>query len=175
MSPLFSRSNAPPSSFITEDLTIEQIMGGNKLIRGFRVYLVIALLALATAAGALAANSVTPKPGRYDPKCPQGYQSICGEGVFIVLPGSRKIEKFAVVPWPNNPSNPSRGICGRDNPFIESRIGINGGKFAYSGTASGKKLTWTGKWVSRRKVTGTVKWAGCSTLVKYTAQLTPTP
>jgi hypothetical protein len=148
-------------------------MGRNKLIRGFRVYLVIALLALTTAAGALAAASVTPKPGRYYPKCPQGYKSICGEGIFIVIPGSQKMEKFAVVPWPNDKSNPSGGICGRDNPFIKTRIPIKNGKFSYVGTASGKKLTWTGKWVTRKKVTGTVKWAGCSTLVNYTALFTP--
>ena len=148
-------------------------MGGTSLRRGFRVYLVIALLALTTAAGALAAGSVTPKPGRYNPKCPQGYKQICGEGVFIVRPGSKQIDKFAVVPWPNDKSNPSTGICGRDNPFIKSRIAIKNGKFSYVGTASGKKLTWTGKWVTRKKVTGTVKWAGCSTLVSYTALFTP--
>ena len=143
------------------------------MIRGVRVYLVIALLGLTTTAGALAATSVTPKPGRYIPTCPQGYQSICGEGVFIVLPGSRKIEKIATVPWPNNPSKPSTGICGRGNPVITTRIPDQGRQVHLLGTASGKHLTWTGKWVTRKKVTGTVKWVGCSTLVKYTAQLTP--
>ena len=98
-----------------------------------------------------------------------------GEGVFIVLPGARKIEKFAVVPWPNNRSNPATGICGRDNPFIKTRIPITNGRFSYSGTASGKALTWTGKWTTPRRMAGTVKWAGCGTLVKYTAKLIPAP
>jgi hypothetical protein len=145
------------------------------LIRAFRIYLVIALLALATAAGALAANSVTPKPGRYNSKCPQGWKSGCGEAYFTVIANSRKIEKFASVPWPNKPSDPSVGICGRYNPNVNTRIAIKDGKFTYVGTVLGKKLTWKGKWVSRRKMTGTVKWAGCGTLVKYTAKWVPTP
>ncbi len=145
------------------------------MARGFRVFVTAALLLVACAAAALAASPPTPKPGRYDPTCPQGYSSICGEGVFIVLPGARKIEKFAVVPWPNNPSNPATGICGRDNPFIKTRIPITNGRFSYSGTASGKALTWTGKWTTPRRMAGTVKWAGCGTLVKYTAKLIPAP
>jgi len=121
-------------------------------------------------AASFGAGTVTPKPGRYDPDCPQGYQGICGEGVFIVIAGSKKLDKFAGVPWPNDPDDPSVGICGRYNPVVSERIPIKNGKFAYSGTASGKKFTWTGKWVSRKKVTGTVKWAGCATTVNYTAK-----
>ena len=124
----------------------------------------------ATAAVSAGAGTTSPKPGRYDPDCPQGYNSMCGEGVFIVVSGKPKIDKFANVPWPNDPGDPSVGICGRYNPVVSVRIPIKNGKFSYSGTASGKNFTWTGKWVSRKKVTGTVKWAGCGTTVNYTAK-----
>lgn len=151
------------------------------MLRGVRVYLVIALLALATAAGALA--GVSPKPGRYAPKCPQGYMSACGEGAFAVLPGGHKLANNSTVPWPNNPASPGIGICGRYNPFIAQKIAIKNGRFSwfsYTGTAKdpqgkGHKFTWTGHWINRQNMKGTVKWAGCSTLVKYTAKFYPTP
>jgi hypothetical protein len=133
--------------------------------------LVLVLLLPALSLG----GSVTPKPGRYDPDCPQGYLSICGEGVFIVLPGGKKIEKYANVPWPNDPAQPSTGICGRDNPFVSTRIPIKNGSFSYTGTASGKSYTWKGTWVKPKKMTGTVKWDGCATKVQYTAKFVPAP
>lgn len=135
-----------------------------------RICAIAALAMFATAAVSAGAGTISPKPGRYDPDCPQGYQGICGEGVFIVIAGSKKLDKYAVVPWPNDPNNPSSGICGRHNPVVNSKIPIKNGKFDYSGTASGKSFTWTGKWVSKKKVTGKVEWAGCATTVKYTAK-----
>jgi hypothetical protein len=142
-------------------------------MKSFATCLVLALALLVP--GASLGGAVTPKPGRYDPDCPQGYHSICGEGVFIVLPGSKKIEKYANVPWPNDPAQPSTGICGRDNPVVTTRIPIKNGGFSYSGTASGKSYTWKGTWVKPKKMAGTVKWDGCSTKVHYTAKFAPAP
>lgn len=139
------------------------------MLRGIRIYLIIALLALVTAATGLAAT-VTPKTGRYALKCPQGGSSICGEGGFTVIAKGKKIEKFATVPWPNNPSNPANGICELGNPFVATSIAITNGKFSYTGTNAGHKFTWTGQWITSKTMKGTVKQAGCSTLATYTGK-----
>jgi hypothetical protein len=129
----------------------------------------IAVLLL-TAAVAEGGSAPTPKPGRYGADCPQGFMSICGEAVFIVRSGSDKLAKGSSVPWPNDPNAPATGICGRYNPYVSKAVPIKNGKFSYSGTSAGKSYTWTGKWTSRKKMKGTVKWAGCSTKVNYTAR-----
>jgi hypothetical protein len=114
--------------------------------------------------------AVKPRAGNYAPKCPQGYLSICGEGGWIVASGGKRIAKNATVPWPNDPAKPSVGICGRGNPFVKTAVKIRRGKFTYHGTSGGHAVTWKGHWVTKTKVTGTVKWAGCATVAKYTAR-----
>ncbi len=122
--------------------------------------------ALVAAVPALAATAHT---GHYNATCPQGFHKICGEAAFNVSHSGKQIDKGSSVPWPNDPANPGIGICGRGNPFSLKAIPIHGGAFSFTGVAKGKKFTWTGKWSSAKKVTGTVKWAGCATVVRYTA------
>ena len=136
-------------------------------VRSIRSLAVTGLVLGIAAVPAVAA--VTPKVGTYNAKCSQGYASICGEAGWIVASGGKRIAKNASVPWPNDPANPSIGICGRYNPFVKTAIKIKSGSFTYHGTAGGKAFTWTGRWVTKTKVKGTVKWAGCATVAKYTA------
>lgn len=129
----------------------------------------LAVTGLVLGLAAVPAVAVTPKGGIYNAKCSQGYLSICGEAGWVVASGGKRIAKNATVPWPNDPAKPSIGICGRSNPFVKTAIKIKSGKFSYTGKASGRTFTWTGRWVTKTKVKGTVKWAGCATVAKYTA------
>ena len=126
-------------------------------------------VAVAVPAVAVAATSITPKTGTYDSVCPQGYHQICGEAAWAVIANGRQIAKNSSIPWPNDPKKPYIGICGRGNPFAQKPIPIKNGRFNYTGKARNLTFTWTGQWTSKRKLHGTVKWAGCKTLVKYTA------
>jgi hypothetical protein len=140
-----------------------------------RPHLVLALAIPAFGALAVsavsAADPVKPKNGRYNATCPQGAFSQCGEAYWDVSNGGSRIAKQASVPWPNDPDNPSIGICGRVNPITTKKITIENGRFTYNGKASGRDYTWKGKWVKRGKVKGTVKWDGCSTVAEYVGRV----
>ena len=140
-----------------------------------RPHLVLALAVVAFGVSAVspvsAADPVKPKNGRYFAKCPQGAFTQCGEAGWTVSNEGGRIDKQASVPWPNDPDNPSIGICGRFNPITTKKIPIENGRFTYHGKANGRDYTWKGKWVKRGKVKGTVKWDGCSTVAEYVGRL----
>jgi hypothetical protein len=124
------------------------------------------------AGGARQARSITPKTGQYAPKCPQGFASTCGEGQLIVTKKGTRIAKGSFTPWPNDPADPSIGICGRYGYLVTHAIKISHGRFSAKTTRPGHETyTLTGKWTSRTKLKGTVKSSGCSTVVHYTAKL----
>ena len=125
-------------------------------------------VAVAAPAAALAA-SPKPKVGRYTSVCPQGYLKICGEAAWSVTANGTQIAKAASIPWPNDPKKPSIGICGRGNPYVLKAIPIKNGRFNVTSKVRNLTVTWTGQWTSARRMHGTVKWAGCKTLVKYSA------
>ncbi len=124
--------------------------------------------AVAVPTVALAA-SVKPKVGRYVSVCPQGYSQICGEAGWTVTAKGTQIAKGSGVPWPNDPKKPAIGICGRYNPVLLKAIPIKNGRFGVTTKVHNLTMTWTGQWTSARRMHGTVKWAGCKTLVKYSA------
>jgi hypothetical protein len=119
----------------------------------------------------LASDPVKPKNGGYMATCPQGAFTQCGEAYWNVKRDGTRIPKDAGVPWPNDPDNPSIGICGRYNPITTDKIRIKDGHFTYHGTAKGHDYTWKGKWVKRGRVKGTVDWDGCSTVANYVGHL----
>ncbi len=125
----------------------------------FRALIASLTLALMLAVPAVAA---TPKAGYYIPKCPQGTGSSCGEAGWTVAGG--QISKNAVIPWPAGAS------CGQ-SLFVKTTIKLKDGAFTYHGSSGGKKVTWKGRWTSKTKVSGTVKWTGCSTVAHYTAAI----
>jgi hypothetical protein len=139
-----------------------------RLIRRAR-YGGLIVAAAAVPAVAVAAGTVKPKTGRYTSVCPQGFHQICGEAAWSVVAKGTQIAKGSTIPWPNDPKKPSIGICGRGNPYALKAIPIKNGRFSFSGKVRGQTVTWTGQWTTARKMKGTVKWAGCKTLVTYKA------
>jgi hypothetical protein len=91
------------------------------------------------------------------------------QAAWSVTAKGTQIAKGASIPWPNDPRKPSIGICGRGNPYVLKAIPIKNGRFSFTGKVRGLSVTWTGQWTSPRKMRGTVKWAGCKTLVTYKA------
>jgi hypothetical protein len=137
--------------------------------RRTRSLLAVGLVSLAVAA-VPAFATIKPRTGTYTKfKCPQGFMSFCGEAAMKVTTHGTRIATNASVPWPNDPKKPSIGLCNRVNPFLRKPIVITNGRFTAHGTTSGHAFTWTGHWVSSRKVVGTVKWAGCATVARYSA------
>jgi hypothetical protein len=134
-----------------------------------RIRLSLATAVVGLAALAVPAFALAPKTGVYNATCPQGFSQQCGEAAWVVSHAGKQIDKNSSVPWPNDPAQPSVGICNRGNPFVLKAIKVKKGKFSYTGKANNQTFTWTGKWTAKKKLKGTVKWAGCATLVHYTA------